>query len=168
MIFYKNTSTNQKSIRMKTILLLSALIFSSIFSNAQSFSMVQDHISIVVTDIEQSEQFYKNILHLKEVPNPWGERGVNTPVPGMFFDLGNNDELHIAENKNELKLHKFIHFAFTVNDFDKYLLFLNEQGVEYGDFSGKNMKFQKRIDGVRQIYFQDPDGYWIEVNDVKH
>jgi lactoylglutathione lyase len=24
-----------------------------------------------------------------------------------------------------------------------------------------------RPDGVRQIYFQDPDGYWIEVNDAK-
>jgi len=24
-----------------------------------------------------------------------------------------------------------------------------------------------RPDGVRQIYFQDPDGYWLEVNDSK-
>ena len=153
---------------MKKFILLSVLIFSSIYTYSQSFSMVQDHISIVVQDIEKSEQFYKNILHLKEVPNPWGERGVKTPVPGIFFDLGNNVELHIAESKNEIKLHKFIHFAYTVNDFDSYLLFLNEKGVEYGEFSGKNMKSQTRIDGVRQIYLQDPDGYWIEVNDVKH
>ena len=24
-----------------------------------------------------------------------------------------------------------------------------------------------RPDGVHQLYFQDPDGYWIEVNDDK-
>ena len=150
---------------MKNLFLIIALFLSSVSSIAQSFSMKQDHISIVVKDVEKSEKFYKNILHLKEVPTPWGERGVNTPVPGIFFDLGNNLELHIAEYKNEIKLHKFIHFAFTVNDFDGYLEFLNENGVEYGEFSGKNKKFQTRIDGVRQIYFQDPDGYWIEIND---
>jgi len=26
---------------------------------------------------------------------------------------------------------------------------------------------QLRPDGIQQIYFQDPDGYWIEVNDDK-
>ncbi len=87
------------------------------------------------------------------------------PLPAVFFDLGNKMELHVTEYNTEIKLHKFIHFAFTVNDFDGYLEFLREKGIEYGEFSGKNMKFQTRIDGVRQIYFQDPDGYWIEVND---
>tara|TARA_R110000868_G_scaffold1389_10_gene10744 strand:+ start:3320 stop:3502 length:183 start_codon:yes stop_codon:yes gene_type:complete len=26
----------------------------------------------------------------------------------------------------------------------------------------------KRPDGVKQIYLQDPDGYWIEVNSAKY
>jgi lactoylglutathione lyase len=25
--------------------------------------------------------------------------------------------------------------------------------------------FRSRIDGVHQIWLQDPDGYWIEIND---
>lgn len=147
---------------MKKIGLAFVIILNSLGSIAQHFSMKQDHISIIVKDVEKSEEFYKNILHLKEVPTPWGE---NTPLPAVFFDLGNKMELHVTEYKSEIKLHKFIHFAFTVNDFDGYLEFLNENGIEYGEFSGKNMKYQTRIDGVRQIYFQDPDGYWIEVND---
>jgi catechol 2,3-dioxygenase-like lactoylglutathione lyase family enzyme len=150
---------------MKKVIVILALLFCSISSMAQSISMELEHISIVVKDVEKSEEFYKNILHLKEVPTPWGE---NTPLPAVFFDLGDNRELHVTEYKSEIKLHKFIHFAFAVNDFDVYLQFLNENGIEYGEFSGKNMKFQRRIDGVRQIYFQDPDGYWIEVNDTKH
>ena len=28
-------------------------------------------------------------------------------------------------------------------------------------------KVQTRADGVKQIYMQDPDGFWIEVNDAK-
>lgn len=147
---------------MKKLLIITALIISSLCSFAQSLSMTLDHISIVVKDVEKSEEFYKNILHLKEVPTPWGE---NTPLPAVFFDLGNKLELHVTEFNSEIKLHKFIHFAFTVNDFEGYLDFLNKNGVEYGEFSGKNMKYQTRLDGVRQIYFQDPDGYWIEIND---
>lgn len=147
---------------MKKLLIVTFFFLSSFYSNAQSFSMKIDHISIVVEDVERSEDFYKNILNLKEVPTPWGE---NTPLPAVFFDLGNKQELHVTEYKTEIELHKFIHLAFTVNDFDSYLEFLNKKGIEYGEFSEKNMKFQARIDGVRQIYFQDPDGYWIEVND---
>lgn len=142
-----------------------SILFIGIFhSKAQSFSMKLDHISIIVKDVEISEEFYKNILHLKEIPTPWGE---NTPLPAVFFDIGCKLELHITEFHSEIKLHKFNHLAFTVNDFDGYLKFLNEKGIEYGEFSEKNMTFQTRIDGVRQIYFQDPDGYWIEVNDHK-
>ena len=150
---------------MKNLIVILSLFFSSISSIAQSYSMELEHISIIVKDVEKSEKFYKNILHLQEVPTPWGEK---TPLPAVFFDLGNKRELHVTEYNSEIKLHKFIHFAFAVNDFDAYLQFLNENGIEYGEFSNKNKKFQTRIDGVRQIYFQDPDGYWIEVNDAKH
>ena len=148
---------------MKATLLIIAIILSSMYSIAQTFSLELNHYSIIVKDKVISGAFYKNILQLKEVPTPWGD---NTPLPAIFFDLGNNQQLHITEYNTEgIKLHKFIHFAFSVNDYDGYLEFLNENGIEYGEFSGKNMKFQTRIDGVRQIYFQDPDGYWIEVND---
>ena len=150
---------------MKNIIVILTLVLSSISSIAQSYSMELEHISIIVKDVEKSEEFYKNILHLKEVPTPWGE---NTPLPAVFFDLGNKRELHVTEYNSEINLHKFIHFAFAVNDFDAYLQFLNENSIEYGEFSEKNKKFQTRIDGVRQVYFQDPDGYWIEVNDAKH
>lgn len=148
---------------MKYSLVFIALIIPYLYSNAQPFSLEFDHYTILVRDLETSEEFYKNILQFKEKETPWGG---DLPRPILFFDIGNNQELHVTEDKKEsIKLHKIIHFAFTVKDFDGYMKFLYEKGIKYGDWSGKNQKFQIRIDGVRQIFFQDPDGYWIEIND---
>ena len=148
---------------MKNTLLILAIVFSTLYSIAQSFSLELDHYTILVRDLEKSGEFYKNILQFKEKETPWGD---DLPLPVLFLDIGNDQELHITENtKDSIKLHKIIPFAFTVKDFDGYIKFLNEKGIKYGEWSGKNQKFQTRIDGVRQIYFQDPDGYWIEIND---
>ncbi len=44
---------------------------------------------------------------------------------------------------------------------------LKERGVQWSDFAGsKGTVGTVRTDGVRQIFFRDPDGYWIEVNDA--
>lgn len=153
---------------MKTTLLVLAMILSTSFTYAQSFNLKLDHKTILVRDIEISREFYKNILHFNEKKTPWGD---DLPRPVLFFNIGNNQELHVTEDKIEtdsIKLHKIIHFAFTVKDFEGYLSFLNKNGIEYGTWSGKNNKFQTRIDGVKQIYFQDPDGYWIEINDNQY
>ena len=39
--------------------------------------------------------------------------------------------------------------------------------IPYSDWPGAAHTVNHRDDGVRQIYFQDPDGYWIEINDAK-
>ena len=149
---------------MKKTLLILAIILSSIYSNAQSFSLELDHSTILVKDLEKSAEFYKNILHLEELETPWG---VNSWV--RFFEIGNNQQLHIAQGENDgIKLNKVIHLAFAVKAFDDYLKFLNDKGIEYGNWDGEIKKIQIRPDKVRQIYFQDPDGLWIEVNDAKH
>ena len=89
-----------------------------------------------------------------------------------FFETGNNQQLHIGQvnvdDYGDVKVNKVLHIAFAVNDFDGYLIYLNEKGINYSNFAGESKKAQTRPDGVRQIYFQDPDGYWIEINDAKH
>lgn len=153
---------------MKKILLILTIVLCSSYTIAQSYSLKLDHYTILVKDIEKSREFYKNILQFKEKETPWGD---DLPRPVIFLDIGNNQELHVTEDINEkdsIKLHRIIHIAFTVKDFDGYLEFLNEMGIEYGTWSSKNKKFQTRIDGVKQIYFQDPDGYWIEINNNGH
>lgn len=43
---------------------------------------------------------------------------------------------------------------------------LKELKIAYSDWPGKPNTVTVRADGVKQIYLQDPDGYWIEVNDA--
>jgi len=149
---------------MKKILVVLALMFYSCFTFAQSFNLAHDHSTIQVKNIEKSVAFYKNIMHLKELNTPWPE---NSMI--RFFKTGANQQLHIAQaDFGEVKLNKVLHLAFSVKNFDDYLKFLNENDIKYTNFGGERKKVQIRPDGVRQLYFQDPDGYWIEINDAKH
>ena len=43
---------------------------------------------------------------------------------------------------------------------------LEQNKIEYENWAGEKNAVTKRVDGVQQIYFKDPDGYWIEINDA--
>ena len=48
---------------------------------------------------------------------------------------------------------------------DAFMRHLQKMKVPFGDWSGKNEKYQIRADGgAKQIYLQDPEGNWIEIN----
>lgn len=149
---------------MKYIIFVIA--FSSSFTTCfgQNFNLHLDHSTILVKNLEVSSDFYMNIIHLKELETPWG---VNPSI--RFFSIGENQQLHLAHVETDsIKLNKVVHMAFTVQNFDEYLLFLNNNGIDYKNFAGNSMEPQLRPDGVKQIYFQDPDGYWIEINNAKY
>jgi lactoylglutathione lyase len=38
----------------------------------------------------------------------------------------------------------------------------------YEDVAGNKNAITTRVDGVHQIWLQDPDGYWLEINDDKY
>jgi catechol 2,3-dioxygenase-like lactoylglutathione lyase family enzyme len=61
-----------------------------------------------------------------------------------------------------------MHFAFSVSSLDDFLRHLNRFGVQYQDGKGKASEVRLRPDGVKQIYLQDPDGYWIEINEDRY
>ena len=43
---------------------------------------------------------------------------------------------------------------------------LDKNNIDYESWTGDKKGVTLRVDNVKQIYFQDPDGYWIEVNDA--
>ncbi len=59
-----------------------------------------------------------------------------------------------------------LHLALRLSDFDRFLEHLNANHITPHNSKGEPDKINVRSDGVRQVYFQDPDGYWIEVNEA--
>lgn len=146
------------------IMLIVGMVGSSLPAAAQErFELRIDHSTVLVTDLEISGAFYENVLGLAKVETPWGPA-----APIRFYSLGGTRQLHMGVTDRPIEPDKNDHLAFTVSNFDQYLAFLREQRVEYTNFAGTRREPQVRPDGVRQIYLQDPDGHWIEINDARH
>lgn len=144
-----------------TSIVLTCIIFMS--SNAQktAFDFSFNHNALSVKDLQRSANFYKNVLGLQEITNRTESLGIK------WFSLGEGKELHlISGNTDEVKINKAVHFALTTPNFDAFVKALDVAKVHYSDWPGTAGKINVRADGVRQVYIQDPDGYWIEVNSV--
>ena len=119
-----------------------------------------DHYTIKVNSLEASARFYKEVLGLDEIKN-------RTEKPYIrWFSLGCG-ELHIVEgDKSMIKTGVGLHLALKTGDLDDMISRLNSKNILLHDSSGAPHAYTSRADGVRQFYFQDPDGYWIEVNEA--
>lgn len=121
-----------------------------------------DHYTIKVDELERSSSFYRQVLGLSEIEN-------RTYKPHIrWFSLGKSAELHIVKgNTDEIQTNVGVHLALKLRDFDNFISHLNDQGITPHDSKGKPDNITTRTDGIRQVYFQDPDGYWIEVNEAE-
>ncbi|SDE73405.1 hypothetical protein SAMN05421636_10751 [Pricia antarctica] len=61
-----------------------------------------------------------------------------------------------------------MHLALATQDLGGLSAHLKTKNVIFDDWTGKKNTIKHRSDGVDQIYIQDPDGYWIEINTATH
>jgi len=54
----------------------------------------------------------------------------------------------------------------TTSNFDNFVKTLEKENIIYSDWPSTLNKINIRAYGINQIFFQDPNGYWIEVNSV--
>ena len=121
--------------------------------------MTFDHIAIYVTDIDRSAAFYEQLLSLERIDEPFRD-GLH-----IWLRVGPALSLHIVGGAANTRLHDITHhMAFRTGSLDSVIARLESAGVVFRNFLG-NGRINIRPDGIRQIYFQDPDGYWIEVNE---
>lgn len=119
-----------------------------------------DHVSLLVRSLEASTKFYTEVLGLELIEN--GTRQPNI----RWFGFDGHDALHVTEaDFGDTKLGKSTHFALSTPDFDAFVADLGARALTFYDWPGRENNVTARPDGFRQIYLQDPDGYWIEVND---
>ena len=119
-----------------------------------------DHVSLQVKDIEPAVEFYTALFGLFEVPPKVIRPGVR------WFQLADGLTIHLIPGATEDNIKSFgDHFALATSDFESFLMRLKELAVPYGTSAGMNNSYQTRPDGVRQVYFRDPDNNLVEVNE---
>lgn len=126
-----------------------------------SFNFTFNHLALSVKDVNRSIDFYKKVLNVKEITN-------RTKIEGIrWLSLGEDKELHlISIIKETFTINKAIHLGLTTPNFDAFIKRLELLKVNYSDWPGTPHTINQRADGVKQIYFQDPDSHWIEVNNI--
>ena len=149
---------------MRKILFLFIPLSFNLLLQAQDsslFNLTFNHLALSVKDLDRSVDFYKNVLNLREITNRTNMEGIR------WFSMGEGKELHlISVLKEPVIMNKAVHLALTTNDFDSFLQRLDKKNIKYSDWPGNPQKINVRADGIKQVYFQDPDGTWIEVNSV--
>ena len=130
----------------------------------QAPAVLLDHVALHVADTQKSIDFYSGLFGLKEIPSPF------PPGGPRWLVFGNGLELHLQPGRTApLAMPRRVHFAVTVPDLAPVLAYLRAHDVVWVDNDDRpGLVSHTRGDGVQQVFFQDPDGYWIEVNDVKH
>lgn len=118
-----------------------------------------NHVTVHVTDLKRASAFYHDVMKLDTISEPFKD-GKHT-----WFRIGPHQQLHVVAGATEDIPHDVeVHTAFSVSDIAGFCRHLDQMNVKYGDFGKFDKKIRLRPDGVQQIYLQDPDGYWIEVN----
>jgi lactoylglutathione lyase len=120
-----------------------------------------DHLAIHVASADASVAFYGEVFGFAEIP---------AGATARWLDLGGGFQLHVIAGRTEpVGPDRAVHFAVRVDDLDGLIARLEARDVAWGDFQGQTgIISTARRDGVRQIFLQDPDGYWIEVNDRRY
>ncbi|WP_236033084.1 VOC family protein [Algoriphagus pacificus] len=139
--------------------LLSFLLFAGVMIQSKAQIKV-NHIAVHVSDLETSKKFYESIVGLKEIDEPFKD-GLHA-----WYDIGGGAALHIIEAPNvPTQISKVNHLCFSMKDMDSFIKTLQDTNYPFESWPGEKGKVTIRVDGIRQIYIQDPDGMWLEIND---
>ncbi|WP_233603131.1 VOC family protein [Pedobacter sp. KBW06] len=149
-----------------TVLISTALIALSPFHKTMAQTEKNqvaarlNHIAVYVTDLEKSTTFYKDVFEFTQIPEPFHD-GRHT-----WFSLGPAGQLHLIQGaKGKGNFDKNEHLCFSVASIETFIEKIKAKDIAYENWAGAANTVTLRVDGIKQIYFQDPDGHWLEVND---
>lgn len=142
---------------MKT--LFTFLLFFCVMT---TFAQIKvNHIAVHVSDLKKSMDFYTEVLALKEIEEPFKD-GLHA-----WYDIGGGAALHLIEAPNNPKaLSKVNHLCFSIPDMAAFVQNMKSKNYPFESWAGVVGEITDRVDGVKQIYIRDPDGYWLEINDA--
>jgi glyoxylase I family protein len=107
-----------------------------------------DHVSVLITNVERSRHFYRDLLGLKEIAKPRTFTFV-----ALWFAIG-NQQLHLLR-KDQPDTRSPRHFALRVADVQAARTCLRERGLTIDETTP--------IPGCDRFFVHDPDGNRIEI-----
>lgn len=144
----------------KRLFSVATALLATVVCAAQKKPPRINHIALSVTQLERSRVFYQEVLGLDTIPEPFRDGR------HVWFRIGDNSHLHIIQNPPPLTVpSKNTHLCLSVPKVEDLVRTLQRHKLAYEDWAGTRSAVTTRPDGVHQIYLQDPDGYWIEIND---
>ncbi|GAO41960.1 VOC family protein [Flavihumibacter petaseus] len=152
---------------MKCFVLAAALALGCFFTHSPVMAQQKagkniriNHVALYVTNLAKSTTFYKEVVGLDTIPEPFHD-GKHT-----WFSIGDKAHLHLIEGRHQpTEGEKNTHLCFSTGNLDALITTLTSRKIAYENWAGQTGSVTKRVDGIRQIWFRDPDGYWIEAND---
>ena len=119
-----------------------------------------DHLALHVADLERSVAFYTRHFGLQPMRSAARINTIRWLQAGSF-------ELHLIGGRTKpVEVPIDVHLALRVQDLAAVMARLNADKIPWSDSDKNPHVTQTRRDGVRQLYLQDPDGYWVEVNEL--
>ena len=107
-----------------------------------------DHCSVLITDVERSRRFYRDVLGLKEINKP---RTFDFVV--LWFQLGDTQVHLLLQEKADAISPR--HFALRVTDVAAARAYFRAAGVPIQETTP--------IPGADRFFIADPDGNRIEI-----
>jgi len=142
------------------------------------------HVGITVKDLDASIRFYHDVLGLPfaNEPSPWFEAEELGPAVGVPGAALRQVSLLLGDTIFELLEYKrppsqtsaplgsnnvgASHVAFHVDDIEATKAELEAKGIEF--YSPVNVVDEGVLAGWRWVYFDDPDGYPLELVEVAY
>ena len=142
------------------------------------------HVGITVKDLDASIRFYHDVLGLQfsNEPSPWFDDPGLGPAVGVPGAALRQVSLSLGDTTLELLEYKSppsettrpllsnsvgaTHVAFLVDDIRAKKTELESKGIDF--YSDVNVVDEGVLAGWRWVYFQDPDGYPLELVEVAY
>ncbi|HEY9044816.1 MAG TPA: VOC family protein [Ohtaekwangia sp.] len=152
----------KKFILLPVVVIILVSYATSIQAQAPARKAVLNHTAIYVKDVKASATFYRSIIGLDTIPEPFHDG------KHVWFRIAPGVAMHVIEGADQKKeYYKNQHTCFSVASVDAFTTLLKKNHIPWEDRDGAKLAVTTRVDGVKQIWLQDPDGYWLEINDAK-
>ena len=132
-----------------------------LFSQQESFKITFNHQALPLIKLQVTGDFYIKTLGFKEI-----EMTANQYPLKRWLKNHEGKQLHLINSDAGVPNTIINHMAFSTKKLESVVKHLRKNNLDYWTDEGKKNIVRIRKDGVRQIKIQDPEGQWIEINEV--